>query len=129
MEGGVRAALADTTSAGSAGSAGSGGKFQKTICCVFSNDFGTSTLPIFGKKLYLVVFYDDFGTIAFPMFGNNMLLCFTMILVHLLVLFFIKSKRWPKAAQGAQSDPTGTPQVPQDGQEDRKEGEWDPKSV
>ena len=58
---------------------------------------------------------------TFPV-KNYTLRCFTMVFVHLLVLFFTKSRRRPKAVQGAQRDPTGTPQVPQDGQKDRKGG-------
>ena len=41
---------------------------------------------------------------------------FTMNLAHLLVLFSIKSRRRPKAVQGAQRDPTGTPGRPKGSQ-------------
>ena len=37
---------------------------------------------------------------------------FTMNLTHLLVLFSIESRTRPKAVQGAQRDPTGTPGRP-----------------
>ena len=64
---------------------------------------------------------------------NCMLLCFTMIWEHLLVLLFIKSRRRPKAVQGAPRDPTGTPQVPhrypRTAKRIAKEGQWEPKGV
>ena len=68
------------------------------------------------KKLYVAVFYGVFEKCLF-LFSVKcyMLLCFTMIFVHLLVPFFLKSRRRPKAVQGSQRDP-------QDGQRDRKRG-------
>ena len=82
----------------------------KPYAAAFYHAFGTSDLLLFGKELYLVAFYDAFGAIAFPIFGEKQYLVgFTMILAHLLVLFSIKFRRWPKAVQG---EPTGAPGRP-----------------